>query len=104
MINGPAEAGPRETVYAPAAFRVVFRARGTAAAARRRPPGAVPRRGEGTALRRASSSSVACSKVTDSGLSPFGTDAFVVPSVTYGPYRPASSLIVVPLFVSSFKV
>src|SRR5436189_124292 len=69
-----------ETVYAPAAFRVVFRARGAAAAARRRPPGAAPRRGEGAALRRASSSSVACSKVTDSGLSPFGTDAFVVQS------------------------
>src|SRR5262245_15486329 len=66
---------------APAALRVVFRGREADAAARRRPPTGA-RRGVGTALRRASSSSIACSNVTDSGFMLFGTDALVVPSVT----------------------
>src|SRR5258706_4478184 len=101
MRSGRLKPAPT-TVYAPTALRVVLRALGAAAAARRRPPVA-PRRGDGAALRRASSSSAACSNVTDSGFVLFGIDAFVVPSVTYGPYRPASSLKVVPLLVSSFN-
>src|SRR5262245_26315646 len=97
------EAGPYETAYAPAALREALRGRAADAAARRRPPTGA-RRGAGTAFRRASSNSIACSNVTESGFMLFGTDALVVPSVTYGPYRPASSLMVVPLLVSSFNV
>jgi len=75
------QAGPYDTVYAPAALRVVLRGREADAAARRRPPTGA-RRGVGTVFRRTSSSSIACSNVTDSGLTLFGTDALVVPSVT----------------------
>src|SRR6187402_1744266 len=39
---------------------------------------APPRFGDGAASRRAARSSVACSNVSDSGLPPFGSDAFVV--------------------------
>ena len=44
---------------------------------------------------------MACSNVIDSGVEVFGIEALVVPSVTYGPYRPASSFRVVPFSVNS---
>ena len=55
----------------------------------RRAPAALrlkpPRLGAGAMSRRAFSSSVACSNVSAFGLAVFGSDALMVPSVTYGP-------------------
>ena len=46
--------------------------------------------------RRSDSSSLARASVSVSGLSPLRSDAFVVPSVTYGPKRPSLTLIGLP--------
>src|SRR3954453_16953502 len=90
-----------ETSYASADFAARPVLRFAPPVARRAAP---PRFGAGPASRRAASSSCACSQVSCSGFIDFGIDAFVVPSVTYGPYRPASILRVWPSFVSSRSV
>src|SRR3954468_22627053 len=90
-----------ETSYASADLAARLVLRFAPPAARRFAP---PRFGAGPASRRAASSSCACSQVSCSGFIDFGIDAFVVPSVTYGPYRPARSFSVWPSLVSSRSV
>src|SRR4029453_12984915 len=74
-------AGVRALTFAPTdlADRPGRRRRDVAAAARAR------RLARGGALRRASISARASSRLSPAGSVPFGTDAFVSPSVTYGP-------------------
>src|SRR5262245_8957582 len=52
---------------------------------------------DGPAAARAASRSSASLKVNSSMAVPFGSEAFVVPSVTYGPYRPSSSCTFSPV-------
>src|SRR5262245_44899674 len=59
------------------------------------------RRGPGAVFRRASSRPRASSSDTVAGSTPRGMDAFVSPSVTYGPYRPSSTWIATPPSVAS---
>src|SRR6266699_3346707 len=63
--------------------------------------GAARRFGAGPEARRAASNSAARCGVTDSGRSPLRSEAFVSPSVTYGPNRPSRSTIGCPLAGSS---
>ena len=76
----------RGTFFAAAFFAATF-----FAAAFFRPPGA-----DGPAARRSAISSMARSRLSSSSESPRRSDAFVSPSVTYGPNRPERSVIILP--------